>query len=68
MRGADGDWTVYVEGDHAGEIEPVEIELGRSLGTLREIAGIEPGSRIVTQGAFFVASQMAKGGFDPHNH
>lgn len=67
MRGADGDWTVFVE-DHPGEFEPVEVELGRALGPLREIMGIEPGSRIVTQGAFFVASQIAKGGFDPHNH
>ena len=67
MRGADGDWTVFVE-DHPGEFEPVEVELGRALGPLREIMGIEPGSRIVTQGAFFVASQIANGGFDPHNH
>ena len=67
MRGADGDWTVFVE-DHPGEFEPVEVELGRALGPLREIMGIGPGSRIVIQGAFFVASQIAKGGFDPHNH
>lgn len=67
MRGADGDWTVFVE-DHPGEFQPVEVELGRGLGSLREITGITPGTRIVTQGAFFVASQIAKGGFDPHNH
>lgn len=67
MRGADGDWTVFVE-DHSGEFQPVEVELGRALGPLREISGIAPGTRIVTRGAFFVASQIAKGGFDPHNH
>ena len=67
MRGADGDWTVFVE-DHPGEFQPVEVELGRALGLLREIIGVGPGTRIVTQGAFFVASQIAKGGFDPHNH
>ena len=67
MRGADGDWTVFVE-DHPGEFQPVEVELGRALGPLREITGIAPGTRIVTRGAFFVASQIAKGGFDPHNH
>ena len=67
MRGADGDWTVFVE-DHPGEFQPKEIELGRALGQLREITGIKPGTRIVTKGAFFVASQIAKGGFDPHNH
>lgn len=67
MRGTDGDWTVFVEA-HSGEFQPVEVELGRALGPLREITGIAPGSRIVTRGAFFVASQIAKGGFDPHNH
>ena len=67
MRSADGDWTVFVE-DHPGEFQPVEVELHRSLGQLREISGIEPNTRIITKGAFFVASQIAKGGFDPHNH
>jgi RND family efflux transporter MFP subunit len=67
MRGSDGDWTVFAE-DHPGEFLPVEVELGRALGALREVIGVEPGTRIVTQGAFFVASQIAKGGFDPHNH
>ena len=67
MRSADGDWTVFVE-DHPGEFQPVEVELNRSLGQLREISGIAPNTRIVTKGAFFVASQIAKGGFDPHNH
>jgi cobalt-zinc-cadmium efflux system membrane fusion protein len=67
MRGGDGDWTVFVE-DHPGEFQPAEVELGRALGQLREISGVKPGTRIVTEGAFFVASQIAKGGFDPHNH
>jgi RND family efflux transporter MFP subunit len=67
MRGADGDWTVYVE-EAEGEYEPVEVELGRSIGGLREISGLTAGERIVSRGAFFVASEIAKGGFDPHNH
>src|SRR5690606_27776379 len=67
IRGADGDWTVFVE-DHPGEFKVVEVEPGRVLGDLREIMGIESGTRVVTQGAFFVASEIAKGGFDPHNH
>jgi len=67
MRGADGDWTVFVE-DHPGEFLPVEVELGRAFGQLREITGVKPGSRVVTEGAFFVASEIAKGGFDPHGH
>lgn len=67
MRGADGDWTVYVE-EAEGEYEPVEVELGRSIGGLREISGLTAGQRVVSRGAFFVASEIAKGGFDPHNH
>ncbi|MFQ5644099.1 MAG: efflux RND transporter periplasmic adaptor subunit, partial [Thiogranum sp.] len=67
MRSPDGDWTLFVE-DHPGEFRPVEVELGRPLGQWREISGVEPGTRIVMEGAFFVASQIAKGGFDPHNH
>ena len=67
MRGADGDWTVFVE-SNTGELSAVEVELGRSLGNVQEVTGIGPGTRVVTRGAFFVASQIAKGGFDPHNH
>lgn len=67
MRSADGDWVVYVE-DHPGEFEPVEVSLGRRFVQGREILGIKSGTKIVIKGAFFVASQIAKGGFDPHNH
>lgn len=67
VRSSDGDWTVFVE-DHPGEFNAVEIELGQSLGLYREISGISAGIRIVTEGAFFVASEIAKGGFDPHGH
>jgi len=67
MRSADGNWLVFTE-DHPGEFKAAEVEVGRALGDYREIKGIESGTRIVTQGAFFVASEIAKGGFDPHNH
>ena len=67
MRGADGDWTVFVEAEK-GQFKAQEVELGRSLGKWREILGIHSGARIVMEGAFFVASQIAKGSFDPHNH
>ena len=45
-----------------------EVTLGRSFGDYREVFDIEAGLEVVTQGAFFIASQLAKGGFDPHNH
>lgn len=67
MRGADGDWTVYVE-DHPGEFEAVEVKLGQALGSYRQIIGLATNSRVVTKGAFFVASEISKSGFDPHGH
>lgn len=67
MRSRDGDWTVFVE-VNPSEFTAVEVELGRSLGAYREIIGLAPQTRIVTKGAFFVASEIAKGGFDAHGH
>lgn len=67
MRSGDGDWIIFVKKSD-GSFTSVEVELGRALGLWREIKGIEDGSEVVTQGAFFVASEQAKGGFDPHNH
>jgi len=78
MRSADGDWVVFVsenEDEYEGEknaktetFSAKKVGLGRFFGKWREISGIEPGSRIVMTGAFFVASEIAKSGFDPHNH
>ena len=71
MRSSDGDWTVFVEtlGPDGDEVyAAVEVELGRSFGNSKEILGLSSGTRVVSKGAFFVASQIAKGGFDPHNH
>ncbi|OUS00597.1 hypothetical protein A9Q81_10450 [Gammaproteobacteria bacterium 42_54_T18] len=74
MRSADGDWVVFVsekegrENTEAKTFSAKEVELGRFFGEWREIIGVEPGSRVVMTGAFFVASEIAKSGFDPHNH
>ncbi len=67
MRGGDGDWTVFVE-EETGHFVAHEVELGRSFGQWREISGLAAGSRVVMEGAFFVASEIAKSGFDPHDH
>ncbi|WDE14350.1 efflux RND transporter periplasmic adaptor subunit [Thalassomonas haliotis] len=71
MRSRDGDWVVFIE-DEPKSFLMQEVVLGRSFnnvsGQWREIKGVASGSRIVTKGAFFIASQLAKGGFDPHNH
>ncbi len=67
IRSADGDWSIFVE-HQSGEFKATEVELGRVLGNFREIIGLASGTAVVTQGAFFIASEIAKGGFDPHNH
>ena len=67
LRSPDGDWQVFVaEGEDA--FKPVEVELVRTAGGLAVIEGLAPGTQVVTQGAFFLQSELAKGGFDPHNH
>jgi len=72
LRSADGDWQVFVEQDEAGEFKAVEVEVKNISDGMVMIDGSEnnigPGTRIVTQGAFFVQSELAKSGFEIHNH
>ncbi|MCE9679944.1 efflux RND transporter periplasmic adaptor subunit [Shewanella sp. AS1] len=65
-RGADGDWQVFVEdedGFEAVEVEVIERQHGLSL-----VLGLEPEMKVVISGAFFLASELAKSGFDIHSH
>ena len=73
LRSADGDWQVMVEQDEAGEFKAVEVAVKNISDGKAVIEGlgnnaIQPGTRVVTQGAFFVQSELAKGGFEIHNH
>jgi membrane fusion protein, heavy metal efflux system len=68
IRSADGDWQVLVEQDEEGEFKGVEIELLRVVNGVAVIEGLEPGTPVVIQGAFFVQSELAKSGFEVHNH
>ena len=67
MRGADGDWQIFVLDDDGGLI-PKEVTLGPKFSEWQAINGVQEGISYVSRGAFFVASEIAKGGFDPHNH
>jgi multidrug efflux pump subunit AcrA (membrane-fusion protein) len=67
MRAPDGDWQIFIE-RAPGQFEPQEVELIDEKGPWKIIDGVSEGTRYVSQGAFFVRSQIAKGGFDPHNH
>ncbi len=68
VRSPDGDWQVFVAGDEPGAFMPKAVRVIRSTGGLAVIEGLSPGTEVVTHGAFFLASELAKGGFDPHNH
>ena len=68
LRSSDGDWEVMVEQDEEGEFKAVEVDLLRVTDGIAIIEGIKAGVRVVTQGAFFVQSELAKSGFDIHNH
>lgn len=67
LRSPDGDWIVFVEVE-AGQYRAIEIERVRTVNNEVVVTGLQPGVRIVTQGAFFVQSELAKSGFDVHNH
>lgn len=67
MQSPDGDWIAFVE-EKPNHFISKEVELGQRLGEQTIIRGIENGSRVVTKGAFFIASEQAKAGFDIHNH
>ncbi len=67
MRSPDGDWQLFVE-EAPGRFKPQEVTVLRTVGERMVIAGIEEGTRIVTRGAFFIQSEIAKGGFEIHNH
>jgi RND family efflux transporter MFP subunit len=68
LRSSDGDWQVMVEQKYGGEFKAVEVDVIQISDGKAIIEGIKPGTRVVTQGAFFVQSELAKSGFDIHNH
>ncbi len=67
MRSSDGDWTVFIE-QEPGVFKQEEVELENTINGMHSVKGLKNGQRVAVEGAFFLASEMAKGGFDPHNH
>ena len=51
-----------------GKFESLEVEVIRTLNGLAVIEGVPAGARVVIEGAFFVQSEIAKSGFEIHNH
>jgi len=67
LRSPDGDWIVFVELE-PGQYKLTEIDRVRVSGDQVIIRGLKPNTRVVVQGAFFIQSELAKSGFDVHNH
>lgn len=68
LRSPDGDWQVLVEQDEPGEFKALEVNLEYVSDGKAIISGIETGTPVVTEGAFFVQSELAKGSFEIHDH
>ncbi|MCF2856190.1 efflux RND transporter periplasmic adaptor subunit [Pseudoalteromonas sp. SMS1] len=67
IKDVDLNWVVFVEQPDKSFL-PLPVQLGTQINQLRIINGLPEGSRIAVKGAFFIASEFAKSGFDPHNH
>ncbi len=67
LRSPDGDWQIFIE-EKPGHFKAKEVNVLNTVGDRTIIDGIKPGTRVVTQGAFFIQSEFAKSGFDIHNH
>jgi hypothetical protein len=67
MQDDEGKWTVFVELKE-GHFKQTGVRRGLARGGKVPIMGIEEGSSVVTDGAFFLAAELAKSGFDIHNH
>ncbi|WP_228768326.1 efflux RND transporter periplasmic adaptor subunit [Shewanella sp. TC10] len=65
-RGADGHWQVFIQ--DADGFEAIEVEVVESQRGMNMVTGITANSRVVVSGAFLLGSELAKAGFDIHNH
>lgn len=67
VRTSAGTWAVFVA-TQPGTFTQTPVTVQRNVGKRVVIDGVAAGTPVVTAGAFLLASELAKGGFDPHNH
>lgn len=67
LRTSDGDWAIYVEKspDH---FQQVKVKVVEVINNYAIIEGVPIGVKVVTNGAFFVRSELNKRGFDADGH
>jgi RND family efflux transporter MFP subunit len=63
-----GELIVFVE-EEPGHFERREVKVGKaSMGQVPILEGLKEGEPVVVKGAFVLASELAKSGFEVHNH
>ena len=67
IRDDEGNWAVFVE-IKAAHFKQTRVRRGEERGGQVPISGLPDGTPVVTEGAFFLAAELAKGGFDIHGH
>ena len=67
MQDDEQNWTIFVEVE-PGHFRQSVVKRGVTRGARVAISGIPAGTVVVTKGAFFLASELAKSGFDIHDH
>lgn len=70
LQELEGRKVVFVPGDRPGEFRASPVEVGEAVDGNRMVvrAGLKPGDRIVTAGAFALRSELAKGEIGEHGH
>jgi cobalt-zinc-cadmium efflux system membrane fusion protein len=61
-QGTDSSWAVFVQ-ESANRYKRVPVKIREDFGELTVVDGLAPGSKVVTQGAFFLNSELAKASF-----
>jgi multidrug efflux pump subunit AcrA (membrane-fusion protein) len=67
LRSPDGDQQIFIASAE-DTFEPVEVIVQRIAAGFAVISGVDAGTLVVTEGAFFLQSELAKSGFDIHQH
>ena len=67
MQNAAGESVVYAE-VKPNHFKALDVKVEKRLNERDVISGIAKGTRIVTQGAFFIHAEAMKSGFETHHH
>ncbi|KZN60559.1 hypothetical protein N473_24035 [Pseudoalteromonas luteoviolacea CPMOR-1] len=67
VRDQTQNWVVFVEQNNTS-FTAIPVRLGAQVGDQQVVYGLPNNSKVAVKGAFFIASELAKNNFDPHNH